>query len=388
MKIGLELEYWVVDGRGELASAAPLVEAHPYAVRECVDSLVELVLPPAVSRETLEATVVEAVSELSALAAANGLSLVPLGTTLVEAIPPATSARGVILEQVYGEELRFAKNVAGTHVHFDRTDATAQANLLTALDPALALVATTPYYGGRRTTSCARAAAYRRGTSARFDPYRRLQPYVRSDGERYERTRRTFESFVDLALAAGVDPRDVHEHFGPGDAVHGPVRVRDELGTVEWRAPDAALPSQVLRLACDVAGVLAELETKPLVVGNEPGIRPDRIVVPPFERLLELVEEAIYRGLTPAVRAYLEAFGLDPVAYSPLTETAPERGLLSGAEARELRLRYAALLETDLSTLRERREGMRRPTLPDPGSSGRAMVGAGGRGSRPTTWLG
>ncbi|WP_336365333.1 glutamate-cysteine ligase family protein [Halalkalicoccus salilacus] len=364
MKIGLELEYWVVDKDGVLTSATELIDAHKYAVPECVETLLELVLPPVASQTELETEIIDSLTELLAIAADNDLFVVPLGTTLIEARPPATSARGMILERVYGEELRFAKNVAGTHIHFDQTDAIAQANLLTALDPALALIATTPYYDGQRTAASARAAAYRRSMSARFAPFRRLQPYMWTEAECNKRMHQTFELFIERARVAGIDRETVTEHFSPDDVIHGPVRIRNDIGTVEWRAPDTALPRQVIRLAYDIEGVLEQLAAKPLVVGPVPGVHSDRIVIPPFDRLEQLTTEAIYNGLTTPVQSYLRAFGIDVTAYAPLTEGFPKRDALSVAEARDLRRLYAGVLSDDVSMLRREQEGSQLLSVP------------------------
>lgn len=351
MKLGIEVEYWVVDSDGRLTSADGILDAHEYVVPEFVDSLVEIVLPPVATPAELEREFRDVLTAVLDAASAAGVRLVPLGTPLLEESPPIRSERGRILELIHGDRLRFAKNCAGTHVHFDQGDPIAQANLLTALDPALALVSTSPYYGGRRTSSSARAAAYRRGMGERFGRFRELRPYVRTRGERETRDRERFEAFVRLAVEAGVDPAFVAEQFRSENVCHGPVRIRDDLGTVEWRAPDTALPSQVIRLAFDVARILEELSTKPLVVGDDVGVHPTTIVVPPFERLSELADEAIDEGLTPHVGAYLTAFGFDVPAYSPLVERFPRDAHLPEREARWLRLAFADALERDVAEL-------------------------------------
>lgn len=359
MSIGTEIEYWVVDREGRLTSADGILDAHEYVVPEFVDSLIEIVLPPVATPAALERTFEEVLTAVLDAASAAGVRLVPLGTPLLEESPPIRSERGRILERIHGDRLRFAKNCAGTHVHFDQTDPIAQANLLTALDPVLALVATAPYYGGRLTSSSARAAAYRRGMGERFRRFRELRPYVRSHEERETRDRERFEAFVGLAVEAGIDPALVTAQFRPENVRHGPVRIRDDLGTVEWRAPDTALPSQVARLAFDVAGVLEGCLTKPVVVGSDVGVHPDRIVVPPFELLSSVSDEAIDEGLTPRVREYLTAFGFDVSAYSPLAERFPADDPLPEPEARRLRLVAADALERDVAALTARSTSLR-----------------------------
>ncbi|WP_440770057.1 glutamate-cysteine ligase family protein [Natronorubrum sp. DTA28] len=351
MKLGLEVEYWVIDEKGDLTSGDPLVQAHECVVPEFVDSLIEVVLPPMESRVALEIAFIDVLNTVLDVATAHGKQLVPLGTPLLEESPAVRSKRGATLERIYGDDLRFAKNVAGMHVHFDQTNSIAQANLLTALDPALALVASSPYYGGQRTATAARAAAYRRGMDDRFHRFRELQPYVLTPDARAKQARQNFDSFLNLAVASGVPEATVYEQFSIENVIHSPVRIRDDLGTVEWRASDTALPSQLSQLAFDIARILEEAATKPVVVGGEPGCYPGAIVIPTFEHLRGLSDEAIVDGLTPRVRTYLRSFGIDPTAYSPLVERFPLAGTISPDEARAMRLECARLLRADVDLL-------------------------------------
>ncbi|WP_157078512.1 hypothetical protein [Halalkalicoccus paucihalophilus] len=83
MKIGLELEYWIAAENGALTSADTLIEAHEHAVPECVDTLIELVLPPAITRTELEKVIVDSITELIAIAADNNRLVVPLDEIIV-----------------------------------------------------------------------------------------------------------------------------------------------------------------------------------------------------------------------------------------------------------------------------------------------------------------
>ncbi|WP_336343791.1 hypothetical protein [Halalkalicoccus ordinarius] len=122
MRIGTEVEYWVVDREGRLAPDDEVVDTHECVVPEFVDSLVEIVLPPVTTPAALERTFEEVLTAALDAASAAGVRLVPLGTPLLEESAPIRSERGRILERLHGDRLRFAKNCAGTHVHFDRTD--------------------------------------------------------------------------------------------------------------------------------------------------------------------------------------------------------------------------------------------------------------------------
>ncbi|WP_129116753.1 glutamate-cysteine ligase family protein [Halegenticoccus tardaugens] len=354
MKLGLEVEYWVVDERGRPCDGRDLVDAHERAKPEFVGPLLEIQTSPHGSvrslgrelRETLR-TVLEAAEE-------SGRHLVPLGTPLSELSAPATTRRGELFEEIYGEGVASAKNCAGTHLHFEQGNVERQLDLLTALDPAVALVSSSPYYLGTRTVDCARADAYRRRCGRRFRRYCDLQPYVEGEDEWDRRVERDFERFVEIAAERGVPREEVEAHFSPEDAVLAPVRLRRSLPTVEWRAPDAALPSQLLQLAADVAALMAQTDRKPIERG-EPGVLADRIRVPPFERLRGVSDEAVRWGLgSVRVREYLDALGFDPRAYRPLSMQLSGPGELYEGEARRMRLDCAARLRADVERLAER----------------------------------
>lgn len=154
---GVELELWVVNERGRLCDGTEVIEAHPRIEPEFINPLIEVKTEPHTSERDLRRDLQSVLQ--TAILAAEGASkrLVPLGTPLTEADPPANCERGRVFETVYGDGVRSAKNCAGTHIHFEREDAVDQLNLLTALDPALALTSSSPYYAGERRANSARA---------------------------------------------------------------------------------------------------------------------------------------------------------------------------------------------------------------------------------------
>ncbi|WP_199693899.1 glutamate--cysteine ligase [Halococcus sp. IIIV-5B] len=287
------------------------------------------------------------------LEAANrqGKHLVPLGTPITEHGLPSITERGHLLERLYGDELTYAKHCAGTHVHFDKGRVAEQLNLLTALDPALALVNSCPYYDGRRVASSARASMYRLGAHSRFSRYRDLWAYVDDTTEWNARIKTEFRILRAIAHEVGIEEEVFTEHFHPENAVLTPVRLRERSPTVEWRAPDTALPSQVVQLVGDVATLLSQVEEKDLVIG-EPGIWEDRIGIPSFARLRKLSASAIVDGLnSEEVRTYLTAMGFELEKYHPLSERVEKGRSLTIEEARKIRLESAHLLEVDVEGL-------------------------------------
>jgi gamma-glutamyl:cysteine ligase YbdK (ATP-grasp superfamily) len=353
MTLGLEVEYWVVDESGRLCDGRDLVETHEHVKPEFVGPLLEVKTSPhenvtALGRELQETlkTVLDAAEE-------TDRQLVPLGTPLTEHETPATTRRGELYEEIYAEKVTSPKNCAGTHIHFEKTDVGRQIDLLTALDPTIALVSSSPYYCGSRTVDCARAQAYREACGERFQQYCDLWPYPDDVAAWSETVHENFDQFVEIATDRGVDEATVREQFCPEDTVLAPVRLRHELPTVEWRAPDAALPSQLLRLAEGVDRLMTEAETKPVTTG-EPGVSADRIRIPTFDDLRSLSDEAIRWGLdSTRVCEYLETMGFDVGRYDPLSSRLSGPGSLQQDEARQLRLDCATRLRADVEALDE-----------------------------------
>lgn len=350
---GIELELWVIDENGCLCGGRQIADAHERIEPEFVAPLLEVRTEPRDSEVALRRDLEDVLGTAIRAARADGKRLVPLGTPVTEVDDPAPSERGELFERIYGDGVRAAKNCAGTHLHFERTAPARQLNLLTALDPALALVSSSPYYCGHRSQRSARAHAYRRECGTAFTPYCDLWSYVDSVAEWENRVDRAFESFTSLAAERGVSRARVERVFTPEDAVLNPVRLRRCQPTVEWRAPDAALPSEIVSLAADVGGLVAEAEDSPVKVGD-PGVYDDHVGVPAFDDLYDLSRAAIAFGLSPEpVRDYLQRFGFDCSTYDPLSERLGASASVGAERAREIRLEQARRLEADVAGLRD-----------------------------------
>lgn len=148
-----------------------------------------------------------------------------------------------------------------------------------------------------------------------------------------------------------MSPETVEALFEPENTVLNPVRLRECQPTVEWRAPDATVPSQVTRLATDVERLVSRTRTASVEYGA-PEIGRDRIRVPEFDALRDLSRKAIESGLdSPDVDSYLRDLGFDTAAYEPLSADfyGPQR--LSDREARTRRLQQAGRLQADIQDL-------------------------------------
>jgi hypothetical protein len=351
MKVGIEVEYWVVDETGRLCSGAEIVDSHESVVPEFIESLIEIQTVTHEDITVLRRDFSQTLRAVRADAAAQGKYLVPLGTPLTTTTMPAVSSRGRLLERIYGERLTAAKHCAGTHVHFDTENAADQLNLLTALDPAIALVNSSPYYAGTPLAQSSRAQTYRCADDSEMAPYRDLWPYTDSVEEWTQRVDTRYETFRALAEQRGITSSAFETWFAPENSMLAPVRLRHQPPTVEWRAPDTALPSQITQLVSDAAWLLRQTGDKPVEIGA-PGVFADHIGVPPFETLRWLTDEAIVHGLrSAAVREYLEQLMFDTTQYQPLAARFPVRQQISDHDARQFRLAAAAMLSDDIDTL-------------------------------------
>lgn len=353
MRIGIEIEYWVIDRDGALASGEEIITACDGVDPEMVASILEVKTPPCDSIEELIAVLGERLRHVHDVARSHEKRLVPFGTPLSDAQPPQrTTTRLDIQRALLGSDLDHAGSCAGTHLHFEQDSVTDQLRVLTALDPAVALVNTTPYYRGRRVAACARPHVYRRLCYRSFPSHGQLWSYPVSAAEWRERVENRFEMFVEAACEKGINRDTVESAFSPADALWAPVCLRDDLGTVEWRVPDAAPPLDLCQFAAQVSQLVETAATDGTRIEDAPHATGGGLSLPPFETLREHADIAIEQGLTaPRVERYLSELGFDLDAYHPIGATIDGRDRLDTDTARRLRRRYADRLERDIRQL-------------------------------------
>ncbi len=359
MRVGLELELWSIDDNGELAGACDLVEDSPHLDAEFVTPLIEVQTAPCDSGDELITELVSCLAEAIDVAEAHGRRLVPLGTPLVdEQIPYRSNMRTQVQRGVLGDEFTHAAHCAGTHLHVEQVDPVSQLRILTALDPAIALVTTSPYYRSEQIAACARPLVYRRRCYRSLPTHGRLWAYPDTLEEWRTRRDRRFEVFVQTARDAGFPRETVESTFSPEDALWSPVRLRDDLGTVEWRAPDACPPSQLIRLVPDVIQLVERaVEHGTRVDERGAAVDDSPITVPPFEQLLTLVDSAIDEGLSSsAVVDHVSGLGLSPEAYRPIGNRIAGSEQITQDRARRIRCRLADRLEREVQALTQRVE--------------------------------
>ena len=359
MKTSLEVEYWVVDDDGNLVSPDTLLDVSPQVDPEFVEPMLEIKTTPCSSTAELRAEFLDLIDRVVTAAREQDKRLVPLATPLFAAPAevPYRDKRGTDLQRrIVGPAFDDARVCAGTHVHFEQSSVVDQLNTLTALDPAFALVNSSSHYRGERILECARPFLYRQSCYTACPDQGQLWPYVDSVAEWERRLEDAYDGFRERAVERGVDPDAFDDEFDPYDAVWTPVRLRRAMPTVEWRSPDAALPSQVLQLAETVRSILTHADARGTTVdgpassaGGDGGV-----TLPAFETVGSVTEDAISDGLESAsVRSYLQRFGITPSAYDPLADRLPDQRLTK-RRAKRLRLEAARQLEADLESRRVR----------------------------------
>ncbi|SFC19010.1 Glutamate-cysteine ligase family 2(GCS2) [Halobiforma haloterrestris] len=364
MNTSLEAEYWVVDDDGELVPPETLLELSDRIDPEFVEPMIELKTTPCATMAELRAEFRDLLGAVVEAARERDKRLVPLATPL-HATPseiPYRDKRGTDLQRrIVGPTFDDARVCAGTHFHFERAESSDrvadQLNALTAVDPAFTLVNSASHYRGEQILECARPYLYRRSCYDACPEQGQLWPYVESVDEWERRLESAYDRFRERALERGVDPAAFDDEFDPYDTVWTPVRLREEVPTVEWRSPDAALPGQTFRLAETVRSIVDRAATAGTVVDVEDGRRvgvgmgvsgEGPVQLPAFETVEEITDAAIRDGMADdGVRSYLRDLGFSPEAYDPLANRLPD-SRLTKPEAKRLRLEAASELEREV----------------------------------------
>jgi hypothetical protein len=354
MHTGLEVEYWVVDRNGKLTAPEQLLDVDEQIDEEFVEPMLEVKTTPCSSVAELREELLGRLRHIVDAGHEMDKRLVPLSTPLRAApadIPYREKDGTELQRRIVGPTFDDARFCAGTHIHVEQSNVTDQLNVLTALDPAFALVNSSSHYRGEHLLECARPYLYRRSCYGDAPEQGQLQPYVDSAAEWERRADAAYERFRQTALDRGVDGAAFDAEFDPDSASWTPVKLRNSISTVEWRSPDVALPSQILQLVDDVRTIVSRADEHGTVIGPEASADTEAVRLPTFKRVERTIETAMRDGAShPEVRAYLRELGFSPAVYDGLAPDRPD-GWLSEKRARALRLRAADRLEADLERL-------------------------------------
>lgn len=352
MKKGIELEYFTIDSSGRLCKAEELTSEFEFAHVEFAECIIEIKSGPHEEIEELRKDVERKLKKAVELGRKRDMRLVPLGTPLNhDEVKLMESERLEMMKKFNPRDIEIEKELArtGLHIHFEKENVKDQLNILTALDPAFATVNSSPYHKGRKAASSSRNWIYRYSWEPKFPKSVELWPYTDSVEEWKKNMYSTFEEFKKGAIAAGVDEENFMEHHHPDRSTWTPIRLRDQFPTVEYRSPDTTTLSSALKLVEDIEHVLEESKNKEVAIGEEPGIKSEKVVLPEFSRLKKLSREAAKKGLNSGkVREYLEKMEIDTEKYRPLSGRFDSGEEISIEEARDMRIRAAEILEDDL----------------------------------------
>lgn len=394
-RLGLEQEFFLVDGEGVISERADefLPACHALAATEgidedcfapeCVLSTVEVSTPPAGGLGELEG---EYLANLwLALRAARGLGLrlYPLATYPLP-VQPTLRPEPHYLTQALAmgqERFRHAGRCTGVHLHLEMPEGLldpetgvapessgpatrellAAYNLATALDPAIvALTRSCPFYQGADNGLAARTAHYR--GSPDFAPYGLyaalpavggLRPYADSPAALAALQMDRHRAWISTVEGSGIDSR-LFEAGGPLKTAWNPVRLnaQDGLrGTLELRGIDSNYPAEVMATVSLITACQSRVREEGLVVVPTEGVealevRGGELRVPEFEYLSgPLLREAATRGLESAnVTRYLDSV-FELAGYPPGSESLRgpdgyrnvEREILAGVSPKESR---------------------------------------------------
>lgn len=335
MKIGIEIEFWTVDQKGRLTSCEDISRELDFADKEFVKPLFEIKTDAFSEVEELKKQANSYVKEGIEAAERNGKKLVPAGTPLNSGnIETVESERARIQEKIIGENLRHAKKVAGTHIHFEKEDVKNQLNTLTALDPALSLLNSSPYYRGERIASSSRNQVYRNRCYREFPKHGQLWNYTDSVQEWKERRKKRFEEFREAGRRKGIGEEKIEEHFSVEDALWTPVRLREKFPTIEYRGPDTAMPSQINHFVEDIQSIVYKRQE-------------ESTSLPDFQEVKEVSRTGIEKGLTPDVEKYLSNLGFRTEAYKPLSQQIESGRNIDMKKAKKIRLDLAKKMKKD-----------------------------------------
>ncbi|WP_409025345.1 glutamate-cysteine ligase family protein [Halalkalicoccus salilacus] len=215
LQLGLELEYWTVDNTGVLAPAKPVLDRIDSLHAESADPMLEIVTDPCDDVSQLREEVTTRLRAAIDVAREENRRLVPLATPLnAGSISTSDSPRTRIQRQVLGERFANATYCAGTHLHVDQIDGaeTDQLNLLTALDPAFALVASASHHQGDDVARCARSHIYRQECYGSHPELGQLWPYVETTADWDARISSTFSTRSKRCTSASRTPNQ-HMRF-------------------------------------------------------------------------------------------------------------------------------------------------------------------------------
>ena len=347
IRIGQELEVLLVDAStGFLLPSAPTILADPRMTRggkllakdEAAREQLELISHPATTIDSLAEDLLEKILVTEEVARTYGVTLVPGSVVGVHEIT-RTCGPGEDRLTTYDELMQDPEQtdrlgkICGLHTHISRIPGkeTEQYNFMLGLDPLFAFSSTTPVddYGQNSVNnSRVRRVRYDIGRNAEGTFLDGILPQYISDLQELEfRDRTRLKSWEEILLKNDGTMKLFYERCREDNTGYHPLRSRPHLapyGTYEARSADAVPLDVTLGIAAAYFGANKRLlEDIPLEIATENDhyfFGDNRVILPSFNTLRELEQEAINKGLrSEKVHDYLRAIlhfsepGLDQI---------------------------------------------------------------------------
>ncbi|MFB6182569.1 MAG: glutamate-cysteine ligase family protein [Candidatus Nanohaloarchaea archaeon] len=355
MKKGIELEYWVIDEEGYLMSAELLSKKFDFTAPEFLDPILEIKTDPKEDIHKLKKQIKKRMEKVLDECEERNLRIMPLGTPLNHGnIDIVKDERYQLLQEFNPKDVEMEREIAraGTHIHFEKQQIKNQLNILTALDPASALLNSSPYHKGIKVGSSSRNLLYRYWWDNPFPKHVELWEYIEKIEEWKQREMKRFNELKETAIQQGINEKTFKEHYSPEDSNWAPIRLRQEFPTVEYRSLDAALPSEIIKFTRQTNQIIEKYQDKEIEIGEKTQKKEEKIILPKFETVKERSRKAAKKGIkSKQLKNYLKNIGYELNAYNPIAEqiTGPKKITMS--EARQKHLKYADMLEKDIKNL-------------------------------------
>ncbi|MFC1753542.1 glutamate-cysteine ligase family protein [Thermoproteota archaeon] len=318
IKIGLELEFQILDQDGNVCNAAPTILSDPAnngnIVPEGSNSMIEVIAPPSDNLEEMASNFQTEVVNLVNIAEKYGFRLLPSSTIGKDAKPEETGLlRYASKKSVLGSARKNIEyHICGTHVHTDKLPdelLATQYKVKTAMDPAFALMASTPFHAGKNSLEDHRVHIYRNVVFDDFPLQGQLLPHVNNFDEVLERQQATYDHWISLVQKKGFSG----DGFNVLNTCWGPVRCTEN--TIEARGADANLLSRVIALGALYKGVnefIQQYTPNTVIAENLPAqelftfIDGKTLRLPSFQQLKAFEKAGINKGIRdPQLNSYL-----------------------------------------------------------------------------------
>ncbi|MBD3249601.1 hypothetical protein GF336_06160 [Candidatus Woesearchaeota archaeon] len=323
-KVGIELEMLVTDQEGKLSNRADEIlesSLNPgNIVKEGTYSLVEFVSDPCNSLEDLEKDMRTGLKNIKTIADSLGLNTVPLSDIGPDGrnMRREGDGRYNVNSRIWGKErIKIHNTICGTHIHIDKQDENIkQYNLVESLDPVFVMLSSSPFLQGQNTLNSCRVNAYRNKIFGEFPLHGQLTDYLEDASQRDRRDMIRYDQWIRVS---GIG-EEAKEYFSIDDTCWGPLRERQN--TMEARANDTNLPSNILAAAAFYKGINDHVFRKCLdirVSRDDCDYYADeeKIMLPSYKTLKKLESQGIRYGLkSDIVHDYLSY--LTDMAYDGL----------------------------------------------------------------------